>query len=135
MLRAKNPLVYVVDDDEHQLDLIKRIFTRFHADCHVRYFSDGADLIFQLTHQLDKQLPDLIILDWSMPILSGNRILELLNLDQDWRHIPVVVLSGSEVDEHRAQSYKLGSKAFIAKAQTLEELINTIALIRELWLD
>ncbi|GAB3025569.1 response regulator [Spirosoma pulveris] len=135
MMKNKTPLIYMVDDDEHQLDLVKHVFGRYHADCRFRCFRDGSDLIIQLTHRLDRQLPNLIILDWSMPILSGKHILELLKIDQEWRNIPVVVLSASELEEHRTLSYKLGSKAFIAKGETLQELTDTIALIRELWLD
>jgi CheY-like chemotaxis protein len=128
------PLVYLVNDDPLYVELVKRVFNRYHADCRLRCFSDGADLVIQLTHELDQQLPQLIMLDWDMPVLSGNRVLELLRLDARWRSIPVIILTNSQVDEHRAKSYQLGSRAFIAKGETLGELTESIALIRELWL-
>jgi CheY-like chemotaxis protein len=128
------PLVYLVDDDSHHLDLIKHLFDRYHPDCRLRCFSDGAELLFQLTHELDRQLPNLILLDWDMPVLSGHRVLELLRLDPRWRSIPVVILSGSPREEDRILSDQLGSRAFIAKAETLEELTDMVALIREMWL-
>lgn len=134
MIPSTSPLIYLVDDDPTHTDLVKRIFSRYHADCRLRCFRDGADVLVQLTHELDRQLPNLILLDWDMPVLSGNRVLELLRLDPRWRLIPVVVLSGSEVDADRALSYDLGGRAFIAKGETLQEMIDTIALIRDLWL-
>lgn len=134
MRLATNPLIYVVDDDPNHLDLVNYIFRKYHAHCKLRCFSDGTDMLFHMTHKLDRQLPNLILLDWNMPVMAGNHVLELLRMDSQWQSIPVVVLSNSEVDKDRARSYHLGGRAFIAKAETLQELIDTIALILELWL-
>lgn len=135
MASAVSPLIYVVDDDPDEHVLLKTIFTRYFADCSLRYFEDGDQLLIQLTHCLDGRLPDLILLDWFMPILPGYQILQLLSQDAQWRSIPVVVRSSSKREGDQATCYRLGGKAFIVKEASYQQLVKSIASMFFQWLD
>ncbi|MVM38126.1 response regulator [Spirosoma sp. HMF3257] len=115
MNNYSNPLIYVVDDDHDEHDLLKSIFASQHANCDLKCFSDGTELLTQLTHRIDHRLPDLILLDLQMPILSGYDILRLLKRDADWKHIPIIVYSTSASPLNIYRCNQLGCSAFIIK--------------------
>jgi CheY-like chemotaxis protein len=129
-----NPLVYVVDDDIDEHCLLQNVFDRHHSDCKLRCFSNGAELITQMTHLLDGRLPDLILLDWHMPILAGYEVLELLKGDFQWRSIPVIIRSSSERASDINKCYDLGGSGYIIKSHTLNQLANSIGSLRSQWL-
>ena len=67
-------------------------------------------------------VPDLILLDLKMPGRNGLEVLEAIKGDDEFRRIPVAVLTSSDRDEDVAQSYGLGSNHFITKPENPAEL-------------
>ena len=110
-----NYLIYVVEDDEDDRFLLQRAITRQSVACSLRFFTHGADLFTQLTHQLDGRLPDLIILDLNTPIMNGFESLQLLKQLPDYQHIPVLVRTGHETLESINRCYELGCHAYLTK--------------------
>ena len=53
--------------------------------------------------EAQRRLPDLIILDLTMPNLDGFSVLSTLKLDRRTRHIPVIVVSARDVTETERQ--------------------------------
>lgn len=66
--------------------------------------------------------PDLILLDLKMPGRTGHEVLEAIKADEEFRRIPVAVLTSSDRDEDVAQSYGLGGNHFITKPENPAEL-------------
>lgn len=67
-------------------------------------------------------VPDLILLDLKMPGRNGLEVLEAIKGNDEFRRIPVAVLTSSDRDEDVAQSYGLGSNHFITKPENPAEL-------------
>ena len=67
-------------------------------------------------------LPDLILLDLKMPGRGGLEVLEAIKGDDEFRRIPVAVLTSSDRDKDVALSYGLGSNHFITKPENPAEL-------------
>ncbi len=111
-----NPLIYLVDNDQGEHFLVQSIFDEQSDSYAIRCFSDGADLITQLTHRLDARFPDLILLDLHMPILSGYDVLRLLKGDPDWKGIPVIIYSASTDRLARKRCLELGCSVFLDKS-------------------
>ncbi|HLL97185.1 MAG TPA: response regulator [Spirosoma sp.] len=126
MFHSTQPLIYVVDDDHDEHCLLKTVFSRQYANCILRCLSDGTELVTRLTHCLDGRMPDLILLDWHMPLLGGHQVLQLLKEDAQWRSIPVVVRSSSERYDHINTSYDLGAKAFIMKSSNYQQFADSM---------
>lgn len=120
------PLIYLVDDDPDEHCLLQTLFSRHQLNYQLRCFGDGTELVTYLTHCLDGRLPNLILLDWNLPRLSGSQVLELLKQDRQWQHIPIIVRSDSERDHDIVSSYQLGAHAFICKGGDYQQLVNTI---------
>ena len=60
---------------------------------------------------------DLTLLDLKMPGRTGLEVLEVIKGDDEFRRIPVALLTSSDHDEDLAQSYGLGSNHFITKPE------------------
>lgn len=133
MAYSTQPLIYVVDDDHDEHCLLQNVFSRQFAECILRCLSDGTELVTRLTHCLDGRLPDLILLDWHMPLLGGHQILQLLQADEQWRSIPVVIRSSSERYDHINASYDLGAKAFIMKSTNYTQLADSMKTLPSQW--
>jgi len=63
----------------------------------------------------DAPLPDLILLDWHLPTVSGEEVLRRLKEHSMLRRIPVLVFSSSEADEDIHAAYNNFANGYIAK--------------------
>ncbi|GAB3978690.1 hypothetical protein GCM10028806_42360 [Spirosoma terrae] len=130
-----NPLIYAVDDDENERSLLKGAFDHHFTECTLRLFSNGSDLLVHLTHQLDRRLPDLIILDLELPIFSGFELLHILKSNEDFRFIPVYILSAIRHTDSIQRCRELGSSNFLYKDKGRTQLISCIQQLQAIWLD
>lgn len=72
------------------------------------------------------EIPDLIVMDLSMPVLDGWGLFEELKLDQRTREIPCIVLTAhADLDRHRA--LEKGFIAYVSKPFATEDLLSTVA--------
>lgn len=98
--------VLVVDDDQAVLALIRLALTKSGVDV-VTAGSAGEALA-----ALDREHPDLAILDVVMPDLSG---WELLRRIRDTSDVPVLMLSGRDSEVDKARGLDLGADDYLAK--------------------
>jgi CheY-like chemotaxis protein len=74
-------------------------------------------------------LPDLILLDLKMPGRTGLEVLEVIKADDEFRRIPVAVLTSSDRDDDIAQSYGLGGNHFITNPENPAELERSLRFL------
>jgi two-component system, cell cycle response regulator len=70
--------------------------------------------------------PDLILLDYNMPVLDGHQTLEALKRDVATRNIPVIMLTTETVKETVVKLIKLGLKDYVAKPFSREALLQKV---------
>jgi len=70
--------------------------------------------------------PDLILLDYNMPVLDGYQTLEALKKDNATKNIPVIMLTTETVKETVVKLIKLGLRDFIAKPFSREALLQKV---------
>jgi CheY-like chemotaxis protein len=73
----------------------------------------------------DKE-PMLILLDLSLPKMSGMEILEKIQESKDADYVEVVVITGSQKESDRAKSYAYGVKTFMKKDIVCDNCIKLI---------
>jgi CheY-like chemotaxis protein len=84
--------------------------------------SNGFDALASL-EQLD---PDVIVLDWMMPVVDGEKFLQALREDQH-RDTPVLVISAGRIPEESART--AGADAYLRKPFDIDDLL---AVVRQL---
>jgi CheY-like chemotaxis protein len=81
-----------VEDDDSMRDIIRRNLTK--AGCKVVEAENGRVALDQLA----TALPDLIVLDLMMPEMDGFQFLDKLYSTEEWRTIPVIVVTAHELE-------------------------------------
>ena len=111
--QLENMMIYVVDDDPINLRLIKAILNQ-NGFYNLKLLNNGNELLIAM----DKNKPDMLLLDIMMPELSGYDILEIFKQRNAWKHIPVIVITALPLaDEMKPlkQSFNLGAMDYISK--------------------
>lgn len=75
--------------------------------------------------------PDLIITDVMMPRMSGTEMCRRIKENLQTSHIPVILLTAWSTDEGRAEGYKVGADAYIAKPFDMDVLLARISNLLE----
>ncbi|MGD8465851.1 MAG: response regulator, partial [Anaerolineae bacterium] len=83
---------------------------------------------FQALDAVQIEKPDLILLDLNMPRMDGRTTIRRLREDEETRHIPIVVLSASPVNDgdERTRMVNMGVKEFLCKPVTMERLVQEV---------
>lgn len=109
-------LVVIVDDDP---DIINWISRSLKAEgFRVKGLSSAAAL-FRL---LDKEKPDLILLDLMLPGMDGFDICRSLKKKEEFSSIPIIILSGKDDEVDKTSGLDMGSDDYIVKPCTLNEI-------------
>lgn len=78
--------------------------------------------------------PDLILLDLNMPRMNGHEVLDKVKNDEQFKNIPVVILTTSETEEDVMKSYEKRANCYITKPVDINRFIEVVGLIEEFWL-
>lgn len=126
-LRAEwRPLVLVVEDDPHVRPVLVRLLRRY--GMRVASASDGYGALAAL----ERNRPDLVLLDLKMSGLDGFEVLRRIQASPAIAHIPVIILTANDLSEAaRAQGRALGACAFLEKPVAYERLVSTINSVLE----
>ena len=116
-----NKKILWVEDDVFLSDIVARKMSNLNAQ--LLHAVDSAQT-FEL---LEKETPDLIVLDILLPGMSGYEILEKIKSDPKTKDIPVIILSNfgqkSEVDK----GLSMGAVRYLIKATlTLDEILEEV---------
>ncbi len=117
-------LIYAIDDDARNLKLLKAILTQ-NGFRRIEVFFSGEELI----KRIDKDPPDLILLDIMMPGISGYDVLRHLKGKATLKHIPVIMITAAPLEEEMEPlhvSFELGAMDYISKPFASVELIMRI---------
>jgi two-component system phosphate regulon response regulator PhoB len=73
--------------------------------------------------------PDLLVLDWMMPGISGLAVVQALRQDPATADMPIVMLTAKGQDTDRAQGQALGVQAYLVKPFSPLELLEKVQTI------
>ena len=121
LLAARRPLVLVVDDDPHVRPVLVRLLQRH--GLRAAHAGDGYGALAAV----ERQRPDVMLLDIKMPGLNGFEVLRRLKANRATATIPVIILTANDLSEPaRAEGQELGARAYLEKPIAYERLIGTI---------
>lgn len=109
--------VLVVDDDEDQLEMVRRMLASY--GCEVRVTSSPIGV----TNVVREFLPDVVLLDVDIPALSGDKLVKLLRKRSSSR---LVLFSASDPEDLRRLSREVGADAWIQKGISGKQLADRL---------
>lgn len=116
-METKELKVMLVEDNPEDVAFTKIILRKAGLDRNLLVALDGKEAIEALVRLKEdgSEIPDLILLDINLPDISGIDLLTELKRDHMLSRIPVVMLTGSNVDDDIQKSYDLGASTYLVK--------------------
>lgn len=105
---TNRPTVLVIDDNT---DIRQYERTLLQDEYIVLEAADGKEGLAVAL----KEVPDLVICDVMMPVMDGLELTEQLKTNMATSHIPVIMLTAKNLEEHRAEGYEHGADSYITK--------------------
>ncbi|HYD71194.1 response regulator [Azospirillum sp.] len=129
--------ILLVEDDPADAGLAKRAIKTGKILCEVHHAKDGVEAMEYLRRQGDRfkdvPKPDLILLDLNMPRKDGREVLGELKADPEFKSIPVVVLTTSDIERDIEASYLHGANSFITKPMDVQDFFDVISQLGNYW--
>ncbi len=137
-LQPKPIHILLVDDDEDDRYLTREAFHQHYPSSRISFAEDGEDLLDFLNYEgryvgAVHTLPELILLDLNMPRKDGREALREIKASEQFRHIPIVVLTTSDAKDDIETSYFNGANSFITKPPTFQRLSEVTKAIGQYW--
>ena len=120
-----NANILIADDEPNQLELMD--FNLTNAGFSIIKASNGIHAL----ELIENHSPDLIILDWMMPKMSGIDVCRTLRSRPETKQIPIIILSARSEDSDKSLGLDTGADDYISKPFSPKELISRVkALLR-----
>ena len=121
--------ILLVEDDRIEILKFKRSFSNIINDYDLSLSNNGKEAFIEI----DKEIPDLIILDLNMPDTNGIEFLTILKNDEELKHIPVIILTTSNNDRDISECYRLGIAGYVLKPLKYDDYESKIKSILRYW--
>jgi PleD family two-component response regulator len=115
--------ILIADDDPDLRDILRSILEP--AGFTVDEAADGA----QALQAVRAHPPDLVILDWMMPTVTGLEVCERLKQDLLLRHVPIIMLTGKGEIHEKVDGINAGADDFLVKPFEPQELLARIRMV------
>jgi two-component system phosphate regulon response regulator PhoB len=110
------PTILVVEDEDALATLLQYNLEKEGYD--VRVASDGEEALVSV----DEKLPDLIILDWMLPKISGIEVCRRLRQRSESRNAPIIMLTARGEESDRIRGLDTGADDYVVKPVSMTEL-------------
>ena len=137
----KQCVLMMADDDPDDREFVREAFDECGFEGDFRFVEDGEELVHYLTHsgsfegRAQLPVPDLILLDLNMPRMDGREVLSYIKEKDEFKHIPIVVLSTSDSEEDIRKTYDLGVNSFVTKPSSFSDIVEMARGLHRYWLE
>jgi two-component system phosphate regulon response regulator PhoB len=121
------PTILVVEDEDALATLLQYNLEK--EGYQVLTASDGEEALVQV----DEKLPDLIVLDWMLPKVSGIEVCRRLRQRPETRNVPIIMLTARGEETDRIRGLDTGADDYVVKPVSMSELAARVrAVLRRL---
>jgi len=124
--------ILLVEDDLLDVMTLKRGLRDIHAE-NPLYVSNNGEEALEFLRDSNHPTPTLILLDLNMPRMNGIEFLKIVKADPHWCTIPVVVLTTSQEEQDRLDSFALSAAGYIVKPLEYPDFVEKLLVIYQYW--
>jgi len=125
MPKTTNPLVLIIEDELAQMELAG--YNLKQEGFRIARADDGEEGLLQA----EELQPDLIVLDWMLPNVSGIEVCRRLKNQRHTRRIPIMMLTARGEEDDKVRGLETGADDFLVKPYSVRELVaRSRALLR-----
>jgi len=128
--------ILLIEDNTGDEILFKEVLTRSRFNTVCDAVSNGEDALAFLYHRGEfhsAPLPDIVLMDLTLPRLDGFELLKVIKCDQQLKSIPVVIFTGSDRPEDIQKAYEGGANGYVTKPIGIKQLEEKVKALEEFW--
>ena len=117
------PKILIIDDEIHIVELIRVNLETSGYEVDIAY--DGLDGYLKIK----ENAPQLVLLDWMLPNISGIDMLKKIRNDKSLSDIPVIMLTAKNMESDKIEGLELGADDYITKPFSIKELLARVSSV------
>ena len=118
-----SPRILIVEDEETLLELLRYNLEKAGYIVEAIAHGDQADA------RLKEMVPDLLVLDWMLPGLSGIELCRRLRQSGQTRSLPIIILTARGEESDRVRGFDTGADDYVVKPFSVKELMARVAAL------
>jgi CheY-like chemotaxis protein len=119
--------ILLVEDDQDDVELMQDALQDNGIQFNMEIVRQGDKVLAHL--KTCKNLPNVILLDLNLPKMHGREVLSRIKLSEDFKQIPVAILTTSSSQAEREFCLSVGAAHFLTKPSTVDGFNKTIETI------
>jgi len=131
-VKITNKPILLVEDDQVDTMTVQRSLKEIHVTNPLVTVENGEEALRYLQNT-QREKPCIILLDLNMPIMNGIEFLRVIKHDDQLKCIPVVVLTTSEEQQDKVNSFNLGVAGYMAKPVDYRRFVEVMRSIDAYW--
>lgn len=131
-MRITNKPILLVEDDQVDVMTVKRALKELHVTNPLVERENGEEALAYLRDTRNVH-PCIILLDLNMPVMNGIEFLQVVKNDSELKRLPVVVLTTSEEQQDKVNSFNLGVAGYMAKPVDYRQFVEVMRSINTYW--
>jgi two-component system phosphate regulon response regulator PhoB len=117
------PFLLVVEDEDALATLLQYNLKK--EGYRIQLCSDGQEALILI----DERQPDLVVLDWMLPSVSGIEVCRRLRQRSETRNLPIIMLTARSEESDRIRGLDIGADDYIVKPFSMVELVARIRAV------
>lgn len=131
-MKITNKPILLVEDDQVDAMTVRRALKELHVLNPLVHVENGEEALGYLRDAANER-PCIILLDLNMPIMTGIEFLQHAKRDDRLRRLPVVVLTTSEEQKDKIESFDLGVAGYMRKPVDYRQFVDVMRSIDTYW--
>lgn len=127
----KNLKVLLIEDNLIEIMKMKRTISLLKLEHTIHEAKNGEEALEILEDK--SKFPDVILLDLNMPKMSGIEFLTIIKDSEEFRHIPIVILTTSDNQKDLLKCYKIGISGYVLKPLKYDDYVKKIEVVLNYW--
>ncbi len=128
--------ILLVEDNPGDVELTTLAFEESQLQVHLNVVEDGVaamEFLNRKSAYTKAPYPDMVLLDLNLPKKSGHEVLAEIKANENFRRIPVVILTTSLAEEDILRAYNLYANCYIKKPVGFSQFIEVVHSIEDFW--
>jgi CheY-like chemotaxis protein len=135
-IRNERIEILLVEDNPGDVELTTLAFEESQLQVHLNVVEDGVaamEFLNRKSAYTKAPYPDMVVLDLNLPKKSGHEVLAEIKAHENFRRIPVVILTTSLAEEDVLRAYNLYANCYIKKPVGFSQFIEVVHSIEDFW--
>ena len=130
--------ILYAEDNSNDIELTIAAFQESNLLNPIDIVRDGQEALDYLFYkgayeQRERVKPAFVLLDIKMPKIDGIQVLKAIRESNEYKNLPVVILTSSQMESDVYRSYELGANGFVVKPIDFSDFLKAIKTIGYFW--